>query len=50
MLENETWQWTQSARGGIVDEAALLRTLNDGRCGETALDVFMDEPPMNIFH
>ncbi|MRX44759.1 D-2-hydroxyacid dehydrogenase [Agromyces kandeliae] len=32
------------ARGGIVDEAALLDRLRDGRVGGVALDVFDDEP------
>ncbi|XP_078438269.1 D-3-phosphoglycerate dehydrogenase 3, chloroplastic-like [Wolffia australiana] len=33
------------ARGGVIDEAALLRALNNGTVAQAALDVFTEEPP-----
>lgn len=36
------------ARGGIIDEDAILRALESGQCGGAALDVYVEEPTKNV--
>lgn len=33
------------ARGGIIDEEAVLKALESGQCGGAAFDVYREEPP-----
>jgi len=35
----------QASRGGVVDEAALVQALKDGKIGGVAVDVYSAEPP-----
>jgi D-3-phosphoglycerate dehydrogenase / 2-oxoglutarate reductase len=39
-MKLDTCLMLKCARGGIVDEAALLDSLNNGHCGGAGLDVF----------
>jgi D-3-phosphoglycerate dehydrogenase / 2-oxoglutarate reductase len=35
------------ARGGVINETALLNALNNGKVASAALDVYSEEPPLN---
>lgn len=43
-LMKEGVRIVNAARGGVIDEAALLSALNDGKIAQVALDVYENEP------
>lgn len=46
-LMKKTAYLINTARGGVVDEAALVKALDEGKIAAAALDVFEEEPTKN---
>ncbi len=49
-LMKPTTRLINAARGGVIDEAALVEALEAGKLGGAALDVFTAEPPESDVH